>query len=36
LQNQDALLTLRPFGARQVAPVGEWQRSGEVELDESE
>lgn len=36
LQDQDALLALRPARARQVAPVGQRQRPGEVELDESE
>lgn len=36
LQDEDALCTLRPLGARQVATVGERQRPGEIELDESE
>ncbi|HEY5941701.1 MAG TPA: hypothetical protein VIT89_02415 [Solirubrobacterales bacterium] len=36
LQDEDALLALGTVGARQVATVGERQRPGEVELDESE
>ena len=36
LQDQDALRTLGPSGARQVATVGQRQRPGEIELDESE
>lgn len=36
LQDEDALCALRPLGPRQVATVGERQRPGEIELDESE
>ena len=36
LQDQDALLALGAARSRQVAPVGQRQGSGEVELDESE
>jgi hypothetical protein len=36
LEDEDALRRLGPLGARQVATVGERQRPGEVELDESE
>jgi hypothetical protein len=36
LQDKNALPALAPARPRQVAAVGEWQRPGEVELDESE